>query len=238
MSRMAPHRTPVETVERIVAFASVVFVFTACSKDSTSPTARVATAFNVVSGSAQSGTVNNTLAAPVVIEVTDQSGSPLAGAVVTFSPASGSVATTQVTTDASGLAQTAWTIGTMAGADSMSVSVASLSAVTVVATGTPDQPATITIISGNAQVGTAGASLGSALSVKVTDQFGNPVPNVPVQWSDNAGGSLAATTTTTDASGIAQDTYALGPSAGTDDVVATITVGSGSMAAMFAEQAN
>ena len=230
-----------DAVDRIILM-SLLFVFAgACSKDSTSPTP-TASAVAITAGAAQTATVGTALAAPVVVKVTDQSGNALAGVAVTFTPSapSGTVSAGQVTTDATGLAQVNWTLGTVAGADSMFVAVGLLSPLTVVATAIPDAPATIAIVAGNDQSALAGTALGTALSVKVTDRYGNAVPNAVVQWSDDAGGVLTTTTTVTDANGIAQDGYTLGPTAGTDDVTATIMVNGTptAMATSFVELAN
>lgn len=48
-------------------------------------------------------------------------------------------------------------------------------------------PSAIRLVTGNSQVGTAGAALAQALVVEITDDQGNPVPAVPVQWSATAG---------------------------------------------------
>ena len=76
------------------------------------------------------------------------------------------------------------------------------------------------------------------LSVKVVDQYGNAVPNVTVTFSDDASGALAATTVTTDASGIATDSLTLGPNAGPDDVTASIDTSSGTVTATLHEVAS
>ena len=96
----------------------------------------------------------------------------------------------------------------------------------------------LTIVAGNNQSAPIDSTLASTLEVKVTDQYGNVVPNATVQWSDDAGGTLSATTTVTDANGIAQVQYTLGPNAGPEDVVATLMVGSVPMTTSFVEIGN
>src|SRR6185369_6932197 len=100
--------------------------------------------------------------------------------------------------------------------------VGSLAPVTVTANASPDAPAAIAVVAGDGQSAPAGSALGTSLAVKVVDQYGNAVPNVTVQWSDTGGGTLSTTTTVTDANGIAQDGFTLGPSAGPEAVKATI----------------
>ncbi len=224
--------------DRVIALSLVLLAAVACGSDSTSPT--TATSFTILSGSLQSGTVGTALAAPVVVRVADQSGNPLAGVAVTFTPAaaSGSASSSTVTTDSTGSAQVSWTLGTVTGTDTMAVTVGTLPSAAVLATATPDVPASITIVGGNNQSAPAGTLLSAVLSVKLTDKYGNVVPNAVVAWSDDAGGAFTAPATTTDINGVAQDSYTLGPVVGADDVVATVMVNGAPMSATFLEQAN
>ena len=95
-----------------------------------------------LSGEELEGPAGSALAEPFIVEVRDQVGSPLAGAVVTFSVTAGggtlSVATD--TTDAEGLAATLLTLGQELGANSVVATVAGLEPVTFTATAeaTPD----------------------------------------------------------------------------------------------------
>jgi hypothetical protein len=72
-----------------------------------------AAALGAFSGNGQSGAPGSTLAAPVVVRITDAGGNVKPGATVTFAVTGGggSVATASTTTDASGLARTNWTLG-------------------------------------------------------------------------------------------------------------------------------
>jgi len=212
-----------DAVDRVIAATLAVLLIAACSKDSTSPTV-VPTTVAIVSGASQVATVSTQLSAPVIVKVTDAVGNPVSGVAVTFAPApaSGTVSSGQATTDATGSAQVTWTLGTLAGTDSLMITAGTLTPIAALATGLPDAPSSIAIVSGNNQNAPVDSTLSGVLSVKVTDQFGNVVPNAVIQWSDDAGGALSATTTVTDANGIAQVMYTLGPTAGTEDVVATI----------------
>jgi len=227
-----------DSVDRIITLSLILVVAASC-KDSTAPTP-VATAVSVTSGSAQTAVVGTSLAAPVVVKVTDQSGNALAGVAVMFSPSasSGSVSAAQVTTDANGSAQVSWTLGTVAGSDSMTVTVGTLTPLAVVATAMPGAPAVLTIVSGNDQTAPVDSTLSAVLAVKVADQYGNGVPNATVQWSDDAGGKFATATTVTDVNGIAQVGYTLGPAAGAEDVVATLMNVATPMSASFVEIGN
>ena len=218
---------------RVVGMGFSVVV-AACGKDSTAPL--VPSLVTVTGGANQSGTVNEDLTQPIVVLVTDSDGHPVSGVAVTFAPnaGAGSVSSAQATTDNVGLARVNWKLGTIAGLDSMTVTMGSQSAI-VTAIATADVPAQIVIVSGNGQAAPADSTLGSPLTVKVTDQYGNPVSGVAVNWSSDDGGILSNTTVTTDANGIAQDTLTLGDR-GTDDVSVAVTVGTVPLTAMFTEQ--
>jgi protocatechuate 3,4-dioxygenase beta subunit len=228
-----------DAVDRTITLSLLLVIVAACSKDSTAPTP-VATTVSLVGGSAQTAVVGTSLAAPVVVKVTDQSGNPLAGVAVVFSPSTsaGSVSAAQVTTDATGSAQVAWTLGTLAGTDSMTVTAGSLTPLAVIATATPGAPAALAIVAGNNQSAPVDSTLSAVLAVKVADQYGNGIPNATVQWSDDAGGTFAASTTVTDVNGIAQVGYTLGPTAGPEDVVATLLNAATPMSASFTEIGN
>ncbi|MFQ5493024.1 MAG: LamG-like jellyroll fold domain-containing protein [Candidatus Dojkabacteria bacterium] len=80
------------------------------------------------------------------------------------------------------------------------------------------QPDTISLISGDSQSGTVFTNLGNPLKVKVTDSSGGAIPGYVVSWSVINGASggtlLNGATSVTDASGIAENNYKLGRTAG------------------------
>jgi len=210
-------------------------VVAACGSDSTSPLPP--SLVTVTGGANQSGTVNLALTQPIAVLVTDSDGHPVSGVSVTFAPNAnaGSVSATQATTDNGGMAQVNWKIGTLAGLDSMTVTMGSQSVI-VTAIGTADVASQLTIVSGNSQSALADSTLGAPLTVKVTDQYGNPVSGVTVNWSSDDGGVLGSNTSVTDANGLAQDTLTLGER-GTDDVSVSVIVGTLPLSAIFTEQA-
>jgi YetA-like protein/Bacterial Ig-like domain (group 1)/Dockerin type I domain len=82
--------------------------------------------------------------------------------------------------------------------------------------------ATLSLISGNNQTGTAGQALASPLTVKVTDAAGNPVAGVAVQFAvTSGGGSLSNSSVSTDSLGLASTGLTLGAAAGANTVTAT-----------------
>jgi len=99
--------------------AAALAVIAAACGGSTEPggTSGGASQIQIVSGNGQVQLVGQALPSPLVVKVVNGSGSPLAGATVTFSVASGSasVSPTTATTDAGGLAKTTVTLGSAAG---------------------------------------------------------------------------------------------------------------------------
>jgi len=220
----------------LAAACAATLGLTACHDDSTTAP-RTASTVTVLSGGSQSGTVGAALNAPVVLQVNDQGGNALPGVSVTLTPATGagSVSASTLTTDASGQVSVTWTLGTVAGTDTLAVQAGSLPVLDVVATATPDVPVGLVVVTGDAQTAPAGSTLPGPMTVIALDQYGNAVPNVTVTFADDANGTLAATTVTTDANGTASDTITLGPAAGTDDITASIQTASGPVAVTLHE---
>ena len=113
----------------------------------------------VVSGNNQTGTVGQALAAAILVQVNDQSGSPMANRAVAFAvtQGGGQLGSASVTTGSDGRASTTWTLGTTAGAiHKVTARVTSaFSSLTGIfdATGTADAPATLTTSSPANQFG-------------------------------------------------------------------------------------
>lgn len=157
-------------------------------------------------GDGQSATVNTNVATAPAVTITDSHGNPVPGVTVHFAVASGggSVgAPDSSITNASGVATvTSWKLGTTAGSNTLNATSTGLTTVTFTATGTADVPANITKTSTDPQSGTVGSAVASAPAVHVTDQYGNAVPNVTVNFSvTGGGGSTTGAAPTTNASG-------------------------------------
>ncbi|HUF35332.1 MAG TPA: plastocyanin/azurin family copper-binding protein [Gemmatimonadales bacterium] len=82
---------------------------------------------------------------------------------------------------------------------------------------------------GDQQQGVAGEPLASALQVIVT-RDGEPVGDVAVQWGTADAGSLTPSTSNTDAEGIAQSAWTLGPEVGEQTASARVDGADGSPA--------
>lgn len=84
----------------------------------------------------------------------------------------------------------------------------------------------ITVVSGNGQVGVAGQRLAQPIVVHVSDQDGASIANAVVNWAVVfGGGSVNDSSTTTDANGNTSVTWTLGPATGADTLRASIANG-------------
>jgi hypothetical protein len=87
----------------------------------------------------------------------------------------------------------------------------------------PTVPTDIEMFSGNAQNGVVGQPLPNALVVRVTDENGNEVPGVEVQWAAaTGGGSVSSSTSKTGSNGRASMQRTLGPTLGQQTTTATV----------------
>ena len=89
-------------------------------------------------------------------------------------------------------------------------------------------PKTLALTSGGAQTGAVGTQL-LPFSVKVSDQLGNGLPGITVQFAAPAGASVTPSTATTNAGGVATATATLGTTPGTETFTA-VTTGIASLA--------
>lgn len=96
---------------RTVTILSALFLAMACGgSEGTGPDSPAAV--SVTGGSGQGGAIGTPLPEPVVVRVTNAASDPVVGATVVFSASNGgSASPSQIVTDASGVAQTVWTLG-------------------------------------------------------------------------------------------------------------------------------
>jgi len=181
-------------------------------------------------GDGQTGPAGTNVATAPSVLVKDQFGNPVPGFAVTFAVATGggSVTGGNATTNASGVATVgSWTLGSATGSNSLTATVAALPALTFTATGVAGAAKNIARLSPSSQSDTIGATAGTD-SVKVTDQFGNPVSGVTVTCGIGGAGSLTPFSATTSATGVAKATRVLGtvPGGATDTASAAGLTGS------------
>ena len=186
------------------------------------------TALSIISGDNQSGLTGETLMNPFVVEVRDQNGNPMEGVTVTFavSAGGGSLSDMSVDTDANGLAQSTLTLGSDPGTNTVTASVEGISQMAIFsaeASLPPPEPTVLSIISGENQEGLTGEPLMTPFIVEVHDQYDDPMESVTVTFAVIAGGgSLNATTGTTNANGQAESTLILGSDPGTNTVEVSV----------------
>lgn len=185
--------------------------------DNTTPTVAA------VSGNAQNGIVGQVLANPIAVAVTE-GGQPAAAVTVEWSTgaANAAVTPTSVASDANGIANSRWTLGTVSGSQAAQATVSGAigSPVTFSATAAPDAATTLARAGGDAQSGVINTQLAAQVQAKVTDRFGNGVPAVDVGWAA-AGGAVSAGTVATDATGTSGVSVTLGGTAGRITITAT-----------------
>jgi hypothetical protein len=178
-------------------------------------------------GNNQTATAGATLPTDPSVVVRDAGGNPVTGVTVTFAVASGGGSITGATavTNSSGIAAVgSWTIGCVAGANSLTATSTGLvgSPLTFTATGTVGSASLIQLQGGNNQTATVGTPVAINPSVLVTDDCGNPVSGITTTWAVTAGGgSTIGGNTTTDVNGIATVGWILGSTAGTNTLTVT-----------------
>jgi sugar lactone lactonase YvrE len=170
-----------------------------------------------ISEEGQTGKVGSQI--PLEVVVTDAQGNPVADLPVTFTVLSGPgmIPPACVPTDTTGQASTILTI-TEAGAIRVEASVAGEALILSAAGKRDEEPgegqARLSIVSGNNQGGAPGAVLPEPLVVRLEDQFGNPLPEVPVTAKVIQGKAyiLSEPQVPTDAQGEARFTLRVGES--------------------------
>jgi adhesin/invasin len=178
-------------------------------------TAGAASQITITGGDDLTGPVGTTLGTPHEVRVTDATGNPVAGVTVEFTAVGGgSVAPASALTDADGRATTVRTLGPTAGPQGTQASATlagGLTTVTFDITATVGGATQLTLLGGDAQVDTVGATLATPLTVLVRDALDNPVEGVLITWTVLAGGgAVTPSTSLTDASGVASTTWRLG----------------------------
>jgi hypothetical protein len=191
------------------------------------PTARTAATLEATGTTATSATVASAMTVGVVAR--DAAGAPVPDVAVSFgiTAGNGSVASTTVRTNASGVATTTWTLGITAGGNALVASVATVGqGVTFTAAGMPGPAVSLGIASGDAQMGQTSSPLPEPLRVQVTDAHGNAITgassSVAVSFAvASGGGTIAGVPVAIDAAGVASAAWTLGAATGAQSVTAS-----------------
>jgi hypothetical protein len=190
----------------------------------------------IVSGNNQTGAVGAQLASPIVAAVVDGAGNPVSGQIIVFAVTQNngsldSAGTVEaVTTNASGQAQARWKLGTRSGAGNNIVEATAVGfagSAIFTASGTPGNPAMVSLDAGNAQIGAVSQPLPHPFVVVITDSSHNRLANVPVTFTVKQGGGnfngQTSVTTSSDSDGRAAGILTLGPGDGIANNVAEAT---------------
>jgi probable HAF family extracellular repeat protein len=137
----------------VVAAAAIVLGCSGGGSDLTVPTQGTAAKIVMVRGDAQTATAGSPVATPPAAKVIDTGGNPVAGVPVTFAVTAGGGSVnpvTPVSTDATGVAAaTSWTLGAVAGPNTLTATIPGTgmtgNPVTFTATGTPEPTVAIDI---------------------------------------------------------------------------------------------
>ena len=180
----------------------------------------------IVSGNNQEAMVGAPLPQQVVVRATDANGAPVAGATITFTVTAGggTVQPGIVMTGANGSAATTWTLGTAAGAQTLSATATGTNTVVFTATARENSPASLMIVSGSGQTGPVSTILPAPLVVRLRDGAGAPVAGATVLFSAvGTNGTVTPTSATTNVDGETSTSWRLGTLAGTQTAIVSAT---------------
>lgn len=143
-----------------------------------------------LSDTTQTATVGTRSHSLPAVRLTTPDGNPAAGREVRFlASGGGSIEFASQRTDTAGMASPgAWTLGTTAGRQTVTARTDGVADLVFSALAEAGRPVSIEIIAGNHQTAAPGASLPTALQVKLADQYGNPVPDELVAFAQMIGG--------------------------------------------------
>ena len=178
----------------------------------------------IYNGDEQVGQVNQRLDEDLIVEVLDGNNSPVSFELVRFRviEGSGRVSPTSTRTDRDGLASVTFTPRSQ-GTVEVEAYLGDLSP--VIFTVNVGEPAdAIVMVSGNNQSGRPGTALANPFVVEVVNENDDPVSGTTVTFAVTAGGgTLSATSATTNNGGRAQTTLTLGDAVGDNSVSARVT---------------
>jgi len=195
-----------------------------------------ATKLVAYAGAKQTGAAGSTLPNPIVAQTRDAYNNPVPGVTITFSAnLGGIVSPASAVTNAQGMANTSLQLPRTTGTVTVTATSAGLNRQLFKENSVAGPAASVTATDGNNQSGQPGTTLPQSLTVVVADQYGNPVSNAAVTFSDNgAGGSFSnSNPVSTNNSGVATQNYTL-PSS-TETITITASVPGASSSATFTE---
>ncbi len=212
-----------------VALAVAAFAVVACGGDD-DPTGGgqigVPTELVVVSGDGQKVATRSETIEPFVVKVTDSQGNPIRRVDVTWevTAGGGTLSATETDTDGFGETQVYLTAGSAEGANTVTATVDTLNGSPATFTVNAVAPASITIESGDDQMGRVGQKVAEPLVVKVLGTDNQPLPGAIVLWdaSQGGGGTMFPGGAPTGADGLAASVLTFGNFATPYTITATI----------------
>ena len=167
---------------RLPLWLAGAMLFAACRRDATTGPSATPAAIRLSGGSGQTGTVGMALAIPLAVVVTDASGKTISGATVGWDVGvgAGTVTPATSTSNSAGVAQTIWTLGTVAGTLRVSAQVNGVTPVTFTAVAQPGAAALVVTTPDRAYLG-----VGDTIRIRAAarDQFGNDLPAQAITFS-------------------------------------------------------
>jgi hypothetical protein len=179
-----------------------------------------------IDGDNQTGSAGSTLSRPLIVKVIDQRGQPVVDQSVVFTIEQGVVGARvepqEPKTNSDGIAQAQWVLGGTRGTQAVIASVVGADglAVRFEALVESAEARRLELAGGTDQSSAVGTPLPNPIAVLVTDQFGNPVPNISVDWQVTSG-SVDPASSISGPDGRAEATWILGSSTGQQTATAS-----------------
>ena len=162
-----------------------------------------------MSGDRQSAAAGATLAKPLMFRATDANGNGAADVQLVLSLSGGTVPDTELVTDSTGVALTRWTMGRSAGDYTLAVHVEGIKSLPKMTARATPGPAANLSFDDAASVDKRARPRVKHLVALVTDVYGNPVSNAPVNLSVKAG-TITPARAVTDSKGRVAVTWTMG----------------------------
>lgn len=175
----------------------------------------------IVSGDGQRGVAGEPLPKALVVRVVDATGNGVADAELQLLPSAGTVPDTSVHTDSLGVARIRWTLGHSAGDHSLAMhldGIEKLYKITAIAR--PASPANLSFDDAPGDKSSHGKA--KHLVALVTDAYGNPVPDVRLNFSTHSG-SVTPGRAVSDAKGKVKVTWSVGSRPGDQSLVGSVS---------------
>jgi len=161
----------------------------------------------VVDGQNQTGQVGTTLPSQLLVKVTDRNNNPVPNVTVTWSVTSGggSISPSTSQTGANGIANTSWTLGTLAGVQTVQATAIGLPVVlSATATAGPVSSSQSTVTVSPAMLTASSGASAATITVTAKDANGNLISGAAVVLAaTGSGNALTQPPGTTNASGVA-----------------------------------